>query len=133
MELSLPLWKFTCVDRVLTLSQALLGTSDSSGIVPDKGISGGSFWNCCILSDGDEEADLIAGDDVGSTQFVSPVICKYQTCSMMRNTTAASNYRMYQILYSSWAALPPWYLYLVVVEWLACLNDPESYAGGGKF
>ena len=21
--------------------------------------------------------------------------------------------------------------YLVVVEWLACLNDPESYAGGG--
>ena len=23
------------------------------------------------------------------------------------------------------------YLYLVVVEWLACLNDPESYAGGG--
>ena len=25
----------------------------------------------------------------------------------------------------------PWYLYLVVVEWLACLNDPESYAGGG--
>ena len=25
---------------------------------------------------------------------------------------------------------PPWYLYLVVVEWLACLNDPESYAGG---
>ena len=26
---------------------------------------------------------------------------------------------------------PPWYLYLVVVEWLACLNDPESYAGGG--
>ena len=28
------------------------------------------------------------------------------------------------------ANLPPWYLYLVVVEWLACLNDPESYAGG---
>ena len=27
--------------------------------------------------------------------------------------------------------VPPWYLYLVVVEWLACLNDPESYAGGG--
>ena len=26
---------------------------------------------------------------------------------------------------------PPWYLYLDVVEWLACLNDPESYAGGG--
>ena len=26
---------------------------------------------------------------------------------------------------------PPWYLYLVVVEWLAYLNDPESYAGGG--
>ena len=26
---------------------------------------------------------------------------------------------------------PPWYLYLFVVEWLACLNDPESYAGGG--
>ena len=26
---------------------------------------------------------------------------------------------------------PPWYLYLVVVECLACLNDPESYAGGG--
>ena len=25
----------------------------------------------------------------------------------------------------------PWYLYLVVVERLACLNDPESYAGGG--
>ena len=25
---------------------------------------------------------------------------------------------------------PPWYLYLVVVEWLACLIDPESYAGG---
>ena len=25
----------------------------------------------------------------------------------------------------------PWYLYLVVVEWVACLNDPESYAGGG--
>ena len=25
---------------------------------------------------------------------------------------------------------PPWYLYLVVVEWLACFNDPESYAGG---
>ena len=25
---------------------------------------------------------------------------------------------------------PPWYLYLVVVEWLACLYDPESYAGG---
>ena len=22
------------------------------------------------------------------------------------------------------------YLYLVVVEWLACLNDPESSAGG---
>ena len=26
---------------------------------------------------------------------------------------------------------PPWYLYLVVVEWLVCLNDPESSAGGG--
>ena len=25
----------------------------------------------------------------------------------------------------------PWYLYLVVVEWLAYLNDPENYAGGG--
>ena len=25
--------------------------------------------------------------------------------------------------------IPLWYLYLVVVEWLACLNDP--YAGGG--
>ena len=27
-------------------------------------------------------------------------------------------------------AIPPWCLYLVVVEWLACINDPESYAGG---
>ena len=27
--------------------------------------------------------------------------------------------------------IPTWYLYLVVVEWLACLNDPERYAGGG--
>ena len=26
---------------------------------------------------------------------------------------------------------PPWYHYLVVVEWLACLNDPESYTGDG--
>ena len=25
---------------------------------------------------------------------------------------------------------PPCYLYLVVVEWPVCLNDPESYAGG---
>ena len=25
--------------------------------------------------------------------------------------------------------IPAWYLYLVVVDWLACLNDPESYAG----
>ena len=35
----------------------------------------------------------------------------------------------YNVLYV--AIIPPWYLYLVVVEWLACLNDPESYAGGG--
>ena len=27
--------------------------------------------------------------------------------------------------------IPPWYLYLAVVEWVACLNDPESYAGCG--
>ena len=26
--------------------------------------------------------------------------------------------------------IPPMVLYLVVVEWLACLRDPESYADG---
>ena len=39
--------------------------------------------------------------------------------------------RTLQILLLSIHCFPPWYLYLVVVEWLACLNDPESYAGGG--
>ena len=51
----------------------------------------------------------------------------YVNCAKCANCL----FKFFTIISSDIKPVPPWYLYLVVVEWLACLNDPESYASGG--